>query len=384
MRILFVSMRSSHFFGWLEHLKNSKHEIWWLDVYDGGKGIDKYDWIYQITNWKRRWDFPGRQRLKNWPWMYNVISKINYRKLDVKFSELLKEIKPDVVHSFAMQVSCKPIIAVMERYSHIPWIYSSWGSDVFMSNMRYIDNTTFLRIIKRVTHHISDCDRDRTILKTRGFEGISFDIIPGNGGIKTQSLDVDSEMERDTILIKGYDDIVGRGLIILEAINALNKALLEPYKLVIYGASQRMEDFTSMFKLPAKFNIRLIPKTSPLGQKELFTLMNRSILHIGNSISDGMPNAMLEAIAHGVFPIQSNPGGATSEIIVHNVNGLLINNPESPEEIKELIILALKNKALIENARAINYGIILEQYDWNIIHTKILNIYKSMFEPIET
>jgi hypothetical protein len=41
----------------------------------------------------------------------------------------------------------------------------------------------------------------------------------------------------------------------------------------------------------------------------------QSILHIGNSISDGMPNALLEAMGMGAFPIQSNPGKVSEEVI---------------------------------------------------------------------
>ena len=53
--------------------------------------------------------------------------------------------------------------------------------------------------------------------------------------------------------------------------------------------------------------------------------MSKSFVYIGNSISDGMPNTMLEAMTMGAFPIQSNPGGVTEEIVENEVNGLLLN-----------------------------------------------------------
>jgi hypothetical protein len=40
----------------------------------------------------------------------------------------------------------------------------------------------------------------------------------------------------------------------------------------------------------------------------------QSVLHIGNSISDGMPNALLEAMGMGAFSIQSNPGKVSEEV----------------------------------------------------------------------
>ena len=44
-----------------------------------------------------------------------------------------------------------------------------------------------------------------------------------------------------------------------------------------------------------------------LPQDELMKLIGKSLIYIGNSISDGMPNTLLEAIVMGVFRIQSNP-----------------------------------------------------------------------------
>lgn len=72
--------------------------------------------------------------------------------------------------------------------------------------------------------------------------------------------------------------------------------------------------------------------------------MGQSIVYIGNNISDGIPNTVLEAMIMGAFPIQSNPGGATAEIIEEGNNGFLIHNPEDIEEIKKLILKRFKIK----------------------------------------
>ena len=54
--------------------------------------------------------------------------------------------------------------------------------------------------------------------------------------------------------------------------------------------------------------------------------MGKSGIHIANSISDGMPNALLEAMGMGAFPIQSNPGKVSEEVITHGKNGFLIED----------------------------------------------------------
>ena len=57
-----------------------------------------------------------------------------------------------------------------------------------------------------------------------------------------------------------------------------------------------------------------------LSHSDILTIMGKSLLYIGNSISDGMPNTLLEAIVMGAFPIQSNPGKVTEEIIEHKMS----------------------------------------------------------------
>lgn len=111
---------------------------------------------------------------------------------------------------------------------------------------------------------------------------------------------------------------------------------------------------------------------------ELLHLMGKSFIYIGNNISDGMPNTVLEAIIMGAFTIQSNPGNATSEIIKHGVNGLLINNPENIQEIRDLIIMALNDKSMIKSANIINYRISYERLDYQFNRLKINEIYDSL------
>ena len=102
--------------------------------------------------------------------------------------------------------------------------------------------------------------------------------------------------------------------------------------------------------------------------------MGEALIYIGNSNSDGIPNTLLEAICMGVFPIQSNPGNATAEIIKHKENGLLIEDCENSEEVKQLILYALS----IDNFKKrqhYNNTIIVKSIDYNIVKKNVNNIY---------
>ena len=86
------------------------------------------------------------------------------------------DVKPDVVHSFALYISCSPILQVMNKYSQIKWIYSSWGSDLFY----YQNDATYLVDIKnvlvRINYMFSDCKRDFELAKKYGFQGVFLEL----------------------------------------------------------------------------------------------------------------------------------------------------------------------------------------------------------------
>ena len=126
MKILLVSMSSLHFFRWTEQLHDSGHELHWFDILDGGGQVSRLKNVSQITGWKLRYKYPGRYFIKSkLPWLYRLIQKINTNNTEVVFEKALQDIKPDVIHSFALYVACTPILKTMLRYPKIPWIYSS-------------------------------------------------------------------------------------------------------------------------------------------------------------------------------------------------------------------------------------------------------------------
>lgn len=98
-----VSMFANHFFNWTNQLKNSGHEVFWIDVFDNGKKVEKINWVHQTVNWKRKFNYPGRQSLKkNFPKIYEEVQRFSERKLAEIFEEKIKEIQPDVVQSFVL------------------------------------------------------------------------------------------------------------------------------------------------------------------------------------------------------------------------------------------------------------------------------------------
>ncbi|NHM05051.1 glycosyltransferase family 4 protein [Flavobacterium celericrescens] len=377
MKILFVSIPNHHFFQWANQLKDAGHEVHWFDITDGAGFSSKINWIQQHNGWKLRWNFPGRYFIKRkFPSIYQFINRFNTHKTATVFDNLLATIQPDVIHCFEMNLSGIPILPVLEKYPNIPLIYSSWGSDLYDFKSFGLSEAIVKQFLQRVDYLITDCKRDYQLALSYGFSNAFLGVFPGNGGILFQSTYILPTEERDIILVKGYEDGVGKALNVLEAIQELGLFVIQNYKIVVYSADKKVVDFiaTSRFYESAE----VFERNHYIPNEAILEFMGKSVIHIGNSVSDGMPNSLLEAMGMGAFPIQTNPGGATEEVVEHGVNGYLITFPESKSEIAHLIKSALTNLTLRKKAQEYNVSFMNAHYNRAILQSKIVALYQNL------
>lgn len=373
-----VAIPNHHFFQWVNQLKDEGHEIIWFDITDGGKEVGKLKWLKQIKGWKLRWDYPFRHKIKKWfPKFYSWIQNFNEHQVSKVFSKVLTNLEPDLVHCFEMQLAGFPILKVMEQ-NNLPFVYSSWGSDLFYYEKMGVSKEHVQRFLKRVDYLITDCKRDFSIAMEDGFKGAFLGIYPGNGGIQVLATKIKKTAERNTILVKGYDDGVGKAIMVLKALELLSEDIIKDFKIVLYSADIIVKDYIEASLFFKKQNVAIYLRSNFLPNESLLELMGESCIHIANSISDGMPNALIEAMGMGAFPIQSNPGGVTVEIIENGKNGFLISEPFDVEKIAEIIEQSIINRSLREKAQAYNVKIIKDNYNRDNLKVKILDLYKTI------
>lgn len=379
MKILMIAIPNHHFFQWVNQLKDSGYEVVWFDVTDGGSKVNRIDWVKQVKGWKLRWNFPLRIRIKNgFPKLYQYIQKFNERKVADVFNKLIQNEKPDVVHCFEMKLSGLPILSVMENNKHIPFIYSSWGSDMFYYKEMGVSDSKVKQFFNRVNHLITDCKRDYNIAIQSGYKSNYLGVFPGNGGLEIDESLIKPIDKRNIILIKGYDDGVGKALVVLKSLELISKSVIKGFKIVVYSADESIKSYIDESNFFSDLNVSVYARSGFLANNELLKIMGESCIHIANSISDGMPNVLLEAMAMGAFPIQSNPGNVTEEVIENKKNGYLISNPLDKEHIASLIQEAIANNKLREKAQQYNVSFIKEKYNRDNLKPKIVNIYKTV------
>lgn len=372
-----VSIFSSHFFNWTEQLKDSGHEVYWLDVFDSNTKVEKIDFVRQIIGWRYKWNYPGRYLVKQkLPFLNKFINKFNERDLARVFEQKLLEIKPDVVHSFTMHLGCFPINEIMIQKPQVKWSYSSWGSDLFYYQNQRKEREKIRKVLPRIDYMFSDCYRDYKIASDLGFKGKISGVFPGGGGFKFTESDlyITKFSERRLILIKGYQGKHGRCINVLRALKAFQEEL-SSFNIVVFGANIEVLEFTVSSNLSKWENFKILKK---IEHRQVLKLMGEARIYIGNSLSDGMPNTLLEAIIMGAFPVQSNPGGVTAELIKDGENGLLIKNPEDIDEISNIFKVLIKKKINMPAGVEVNLKELKPLFEREVIKNQVLNAYKLM------
>ncbi len=73
----------------------------------------------------------------------------------------------------------------------------------------------------------------------------------------------------------------------------------------------------------------------------------------------------------------------SEEVITHNENGLLINDIENIEEIKNLILKGLSNSKLVERSFIINQMELKANYEREKIKKEVLQAYKFINKKLK-
>ncbi|MCB0208632.1 MAG: glycosyltransferase family 4 protein [Anaerolineae bacterium] len=107
-----------------------------------------------------------------------------------------------------------------------------------------------------------------------------------------------------------------------------------------------------------------------LGQADLFVLPSRA---------EGMSNALLEAMAHGLPCIATDIDGNV-DVVQHNHNGLLVP-PSDEEALAEQIIRLLNNQPLREKLGRAARSTIEAEFSIDAITQKYIDLYDRLLEP---
>ena len=163
---------------------------------------------------------------------------------------------------------------------------------------------------------------------------------------------------------------MGRASIALNAISEISKELMD-YEVIVYSANQKTIRSVRRIREETNLNIRAIPKKR-LSHSEMLNLFGKARAYVGVSLSDGISTSLLEAMAMGTFPIQTNTSCA-EEWIEDGITGRLIG--PNQEEVMNSLRQALSNNSLVDQASVVNRQKIEAKCNEEQIKLKSLKFY---------
>jgi hypothetical protein len=167
------------------------------------------------------------------------------------------------------------------------------------------------------------------------------------------------ELVRNKIAIKGYDNHWGKALLVLEAVSKMSNAL-ENFEIVLYSCNKTV--IRAAKKISKNANIRITTfKKGALSHAQVLGIFETSLVYIGHSLSDGISTSMLEAMAMGAIPIQTDTSCA-DEWIIDKRTGFLIK-PYEMEALSSALISIVNSEFDSDYARKENYKTVEARYD---------------------
>jgi glycosyltransferase involved in cell wall biosynthesis len=257
-----------------------------------------------------------------------------------------------------------------------PWMLTTWGSDIYHFRQFPEHLEKIKKVLANCDYLIPDCVRDEVLARELGFSGLVPMILPGAGGYlvsEMRSFIKESRVSnRRLVMLKGYQGWAGRAKNALEAMEDCAD-VLNGYEIVIYLTSPPLLEKVKSMQRRGKLNIKVLPR---IPHREMLELFGRARIAIGINQTDGIPNAMLEAMTMGAFPIQSDTE-STAEWITNGVNGLLVD-PEDPSDIAYAIRKAVSDDMLVDMAAEINAELVFQKLDASIVKPKVIEMYKAI------
>jgi len=298
----------------------------------------------------------------------------------------IRQFKPDLIHSLETQGAGylveKARKLIIRKGSFPKWWHSNWGSDVYLFGRLAEHRERIKEVMEECDYYSCEVQRDVDLALKFGFHGQVLPVYPSGGGLKQELLerlrkDSVATSQRKVIMLKGYQGWAGRALVGIRSLERCADAL-KGYTVIIYCNSQGLDIkiAAELLSQSTGIDVKRLPANTP--NEEILTFHGLARISIGLSISDAISTSLLEAMAMGSFPIQSNTSCA-DEWITDGVSGLMVP-PEDPEIIEKAIRKALLDDSLVDAAARINYQKIREDADYEKLKELTIQSYFKIFK----
>ncbi len=295
-------------------------------------------------------------------------------------ARLISRVKPDLVHLLEIQhagyIYNRGLALIGNNPP--PLAVSNYGSDIYWFSRFKKHQKKLERLLSKANIYTCECQRDVKLAIEQGFSGQTYQVIPNTGGIDVSIINSDAALEstssRRLVLIKGYHGRFGRALVALRAIWKVRDSLAG-FKVITFSSNLTTIAAAKFLRIFGRIDITAHGKGA-LPHSEMLNLFSKARIYLGLSKSDGISTSMLEAMALGAFPIQTDTSCA-SEWIFSSAGGFIVDY-QKEVSVRDSLIEALENDLLVDTAQKSNREKILKNYTAKYMETQVKALYRQI------
>ncbi|MGQ0659172.1 MAG: glycosyltransferase, partial [Chromatiales bacterium] len=261
------------------------------------------------------------------------------------------------------------------------WLATNWGSDIYYYRNFPDHRSQIARLLRSIDFYSCECGRDIKLARELGLTAKIMPVMPNTGGFDIEQVGalrrLHSPSARRLIMIKGYQHFAGRAM---TAIDALERCadVLKPYELMVFSASEEVAARARKLSNDGVLNFWI---TDYLPHDQMLRLQGRARVYIGISISDAISTSLLEAMAMGSFPIQTNTS-CCDEWIADGRSGFIVPH-DNVDLIADRIRRAVTDDALVNQAADINWETVQERLDERLLRKQAFAFYDEIYSDLE-
>ena len=281
----------------------------------------------------------------------------------------------DLVHVLELQHAGYLLLGT-KLAPKLPKVFiTNWGSDIYWFQQFPKHKQKIIQLLNIASFYSAECHRDIDIVKQLGYTGKTMPVIPNSGGINLEEIPINllPPSQRKKIMIKGYTGFVGQALVALKACELVAEHL-HGYEVVIYSASLKAQIRALKLRHFHKIQVTILKKRTP--HHEMLKHFSEAKIYIGISLSDGISTSLLEAMAAGCYPIQTDTSCA-SEWILNTTDGLLAKSKDHNDISKKMLAI-ISNEHDIDHAAVNNRRRIIETASSEIVSKNAKVFYQTI------
>lgn len=349
MKILVIGMADSvHLSRWLAQFKDSEHEFRIVSSSPHRRIHPQLKELMELPNYSMSW----LSRVLSLPlWILDRFASDRLRGLLVAMQA--SNFQPDLVHVLEFQNGGYAYLRATQFSKAIgraKLLLTPYGSDIYWYQNEPSHLNRLKKLLALANGISSECRRDEVLAKKYGFAGALMPRVPAFGTVALLSPESDRSI-RTAIAVKGYQNKWGQALLALQALESIADSLVG-YEIILYSCNNETLRAARGFAQRTGLTVTAHGK-GKLPNSEVLTIFQRSALYIGLSTSDGISASMIEAMANGAIPIQSD-SSCCGEWLEDGVGGHLVKYHDV-DRVSSLVLEILANKDWQHRAALANY-----------------------------